>query len=581
MTEVDDRTGKVRDLPSHLSSSDVDEWLHLIQRDLVLPADYGVLLIGSIAEGFGNTTSDIDLLILLDDREERPTGKTMMRWGVDGSRRVEVLFRSNEDLELLAKSVRSGAANREDNPRYILDFYQRITRGVALWNAAFCERARQGFDEKVAARQVSAWAREKATWNSIATSFESAIGGDIASAPWATETTFFAAVAWAAEANESYVGDKWLLEKLIRLEVEEAVLNRVQSLLCDDGAPHPLHMNSCLALMEYFQFERPAFDFASVSLAVASELSEHEIDGRLYLYRGDTIWALNDDVGSVWKEISGGTSVGVLLATAKDERRLRKILFDLHRSGLVIAHLGESWSWVRGNELTPVAMRFGALTARGYVSASHDWVIEQIPLPLRRFVASSMDLLYSALYLGILQEDVMGSYEARQRGALALQIKYMARKAADVLLSAHGINPLPPKHESISRMMELTTVPDESRSAILACASKAVIDDVDAAEAYASANALPSALPDFLAVQQVVDINKSAEGMQFAFTLGVPWIQLAQELGVPSQFAQEEDEVEAARRGEAVSRLTPEAVVRHLVGWKTTLPRASSGNTNR
>src|SRR5262245_19412040 len=96
---------------------------------LELPPGCAVVLEGSIAEGFGNESSDIDFLVIAEQDRDLPGMPTILF--VDG-RRVEVRFRSvrqvREHTATVLSAARSPGRLREDE----LNRVQRLAGSFPL-----------------------------------------------------------------------------------------------------------------------------------------------------------------------------------------------------------------------------------------------------------------------------------------------------------------------------------------------------------------------------------------------------------------------------------------------------------------
>ncbi|WP_083268255.1 hypothetical protein [Lentzea guizhouensis] len=121
--------------PEQLTSL-LDETLELVAA----PPGCGAVLEGSIAEGFGNSSSDIDFLLLADDDHEHPTMPTIVF--VQG-RRVEVRTRSLSQVRAQVDAVLSGVdAGFASLPAALLDRCQRLLGSFVLRDNDVVRQAR-------------------------------------------------------------------------------------------------------------------------------------------------------------------------------------------------------------------------------------------------------------------------------------------------------------------------------------------------------------------------------------------------------------------------------------------------------
>src|SRR4051812_20116089 len=122
----------------------VDELRRLLDSALEqvdVPEDCGAVLEGSIAVGFGNSSSDIDFLLIDDSDREHVTMPTILF--IEG-RRVEVRMRSVRQLARQFEELRAGAAGprpytiSED----LLNRCQRLSCAVPLRRPALVAEVR-------------------------------------------------------------------------------------------------------------------------------------------------------------------------------------------------------------------------------------------------------------------------------------------------------------------------------------------------------------------------------------------------------------------------------------------------------
>ncbi|HMJ01339.1 MAG TPA: DUF6001 family protein, partial [Conexibacter sp.] len=177
----------------------LQELLDLALERMRVPDGCAAVLEGSIAEGFGNVTSDVDFL-LLDDSDETYAGTPTVLFA-DG-RRIEVRLRSTrevaEDHAALRRLGAAGARAAGRIPEDLLNRCQRLAQAFPLRGeslvAAVQAALPDGELEAVASRAF-AWRSRQHGRLAVALL---TLGEQQPAAAWAEAALAFGAKAWAA-----------------------------------------------------------------------------------------------------------------------------------------------------------------------------------------------------------------------------------------------------------------------------------------------------------------------------------------------------------------------------------------------
>ncbi|MFD6161584.1 AMP-binding protein [Nocardia sp. NPDC060256] len=452
-----------------LTAERVGQLLDAALESVAIPSNSTVLFEGSLAEGFGNEGSDVDLLVLAPGDEELPTLPTVLF--IDG-RRVEVRTRSESQLrrqlEQVAKAatvteldedlpnrcqrflratvVRSGTPD-VDELRTLLP-HSTFTTLVADWWTA---RAEQALRYAIALRTLKS--RDEAI-------------------DWARNGLLQAIKGWAARRGESYLETKWLPQQLDRIGSDE-LIDRYRD-LSDPGAwaggdstrtygdalPGVLGDAKARALSEQATWAQ-VFELAT-DLGVEGVIDDPDqllfarvpgvttwaIGQRVHVIRGDSdVFVLSDSGARAWRSVVFRHSLAAVLGRQQHDSTAE--LAEFLRLGFV------GLQWRRGEVLTPALAMCKPVRpytpvastlapALGVTGAARDDAIATLsPLPARRFTECAMSLVWSNIVLENAREDLAGAVKNDQGAVADIAAHRMIAMGVRVVLSAFGIHPLP------------------------------------------------------------------------------------------------------------------------------------------
>ncbi|MEU8894686.1 nucleotidyltransferase domain-containing protein [Nocardia sp. NPDC048505] len=449
------------------SARPAPDWARkLLERTLELvaiPDDSAVLLEGSLAEGFGNSGSDVDFLVVAPGADELPTLPAVLF--VEG-RRVEVRTRSagqlreqllrladgpDEDLLnrcqrfLRAIEIRSGAVDLVDL-RALLP-YSRFAGVLADWWTA---RAVQALRYAVALRALGARAEA---------------GG------WARDGLLQAVKGWAAHRGETYLETKWLPHQLDRLPPDPLVqryreLADPDSWLLEDAERDFGDLRGALGdgrarlLGEQLTWEQvwelaAAFGVTGVAddphqvlLARLPKITTWTIGERVHVLRADRdVFVLSARAARAWRSVVFRRSIREVLDGGAPDSRSEFAAFV--RLGLV----GLQWRGAGPLEpalamckplrpSTPVPG--GQTPVLGLTGAARDDEIATLcPLPADRFTACGMNVVWSNIVLENAREDLAGAVADEQGAVADIAAHRLIAMAVRILLSSFGVHPLP------------------------------------------------------------------------------------------------------------------------------------------
>ena len=443
---------------------------HALER-MRVPEGCAAVLEGSIAEGFGNITSDIDFL-LLDDSEETYAGTPTVLF-VAG-RRVEVRIRSTreaaDDRAALWRLGAGGEGAARRIPDDLLNRCQRLARAVPLRGESLVAAVQATLPadelERIASRAF-AWRSRQRGRLAVALL---ALGQHESAAAWAEAALTFGAKAWIALRGETYVDAKWLSEQLRRVrgrgDREDAlVVDRCRVLLPRASARSSpqAYVEEVVALLPSLGVAGCGLEPERVTFRRRPGVTTWPIDGRVHVLRdGRDAFVLGDAAARAWRGVVFGrplTQLPVLTkpgSSGRDEPAEGDLMAAFHRLGLV------RLSWRGGGTIAaspivtpPPGAARPPLTLCGATPEDGGAEISLVPLPARRFAASGMSLVWANVMVENAREDAIGALDQGQWGVLSEVVRRMLRWASLSLLNAYGVDPLPAHEEACAQLAGL------------------------------------------------------------------------------------------------------------------------------
>jgi hypothetical protein len=439
-----------------------------------LPADCGMVIEGSIAEGFGNDTSDIDFLFICDDDYDYPTMPSILF--VDG-RRVEVRTRSLSQVREQASGLLDlAAAGPRGVSRISVDLLnrcQRLSRSFPLRNDALVDRAQNVLPASHLPAIVSPWfahyARQAMRYAVALNAMHQFEEG----ANWARVALARAAKAWLAAQGETYVEPKWLPQQFLRSGADASDLverfwsltrTRDVAVTSDDS-----YLAATARLVHEFGVDRCPPDPTMVTVAPERHVTTWQVGDKVHIIRGrQDVFALGSQAATVWRSVVLATPLPDLLTrTGQDPATSGEILAEFHRVGLLRLR------WRNGGTITsaqpyapalpstpPPSTSMPILGLDGAVMPDENTQLALMPLPAKRFGAAAMAHVWSNVMIENAREDLTGALAQQQWGVAEISAHRMLLHACRVLLSAYGVSPLPPDSAIVERLRQLPQVPD-------------------------------------------------------------------------------------------------------------------------
>ncbi|MFF2996019.1 hypothetical protein ACFVTC_15800 [Streptomyces sp. NPDC057950] len=436
--------------------------------------DWAVVLEGSIAEGFGNPSSDIDFLLIGRDGADLPTMPSLLF--VDG-RRVEIRTRSVRQLAEQFTALEAGAGRPGRLSEDLLNRCQRLLGSHPLRGHALVDEVKALLPAGRLREIAAGWWTHRAQQSLRHAMALDCLGEGAEAADWARAGLVQAVKAWAAGLGETYLEPKWLSLQLDRAGRAD-VRDRYWALESAAPAGHEAdavhgYLGECLAFAAELGITGVAWRPERLTVERAARVTTWQTGERVHVIRDRRdVFALGGRAGAVWRSLVLGTPLPAVLAGARragaaDSGRL---IAAFLRYGLV------RLAWKGAGTVTPalpLAAPAGPVTppphsappllsVRGAAVSGPDG-IDLVPLPAERFAAATMALVWSNVVVENAREDLDGALRRGQWRVAELTSRRAVHAALRGLLSSYGVNPLPADTDLVRRLSLLPSLPGSVR----------------------------------------------------------------------------------------------------------------------
>jgi hypothetical protein len=503
------------------------------------------VLEGSIAEGFGNETSDVDFLLVEPGDHYHPTMPSILF--IDGAR-VEVRLRAVEEARRQATEVsriaQAGPAHLAGIDQWHLDRCQRLVRGLVLENPELVDQARLLTRDEVS-RIVATYFGEVAR-RSARNALLMATLGEVDEAVAAARAALLQGVkSWVAERDEAYLEYKWIRHQLERAPDGHAVQERFAALdakgaeLTDAG----LYVAECLQFLGELGIDDCEPDTTSISLVRDREVTTWPLGSRVHVVRHRRdVMALGERAARAWRSIVFDVPLPESVAYLDEQGAgLRTHVGEFFRLRLLTAR------WRDGVEIPPrssytppPAAARPVVSLDGAVApADGEPDVWLVPLPADRFASAGMALSWANVMIENAREDAMGALGREQWRVFETAVRRMLGHACRALLTAYGVFPLPSLEEAPLRLGVVSGLSRDMLDSVARLQrdmrpsnherATALLDEVERVVQVARDKTETSLFPASFA---------SADGWRQTMEIGCDWVRLGAYLD--SQFPVDE-----------------------------------------
>jgi hypothetical protein len=496
------------------------------------PPTYGAVLEGSIAEGFGNSSSDVDFLVVGSGDGDLPTMPSVLF--IDG-RRVEVRLRSEAQLarqvDLVLSRASAGSDALRSIPEDLLNRCQRFTNSVTIHDPGLVEELRARLPRAALERIVSAWFADAARQASRHALVLRLLHCDELAARWAQRAVKLAAKSWLAAHGETYLEEKWISEQWMRVDGHDGLRARFSDAEARAATHTPEYLGECLKLVLDFGVVGWEKAGERVRLARRPGVTTWQLGDRLHVVRDRRdVFVLGATAARAWRAVLFGVPLlRVLDAVPLAPEDAGAMIAEFWRTGLLSVTWGSDGAVVGMREHTPAPQsRRPIVSTHGLTPVGQG--VELGPLPARRFAMAGAAQAWHNMSLENAREDLAGALDAGQSAVSAVAALRMLRNASLIALSAYGVDPRPASEEA---PWEVARVPDMPPDI-----AEAAVDLERELTGTGLVNGAPvlARLKRFIRrVREVVESDfpdsfGSADGWCHTLSLGYDWVRLGAHL---------------------------------------------------
>jgi predicted nucleotidyltransferase len=453
-----------RDDPTHKFNA--SKLLREVVGDLFGEVEFGAVMEGSVPEGFGNRTSDVDFLIVVPDTYSSSEVPVI---SFVGGYRVEVRRRRVSDLLKDAEVVNS--LNLDDRPKLStlssekLDTYQRFMDGEVVLRSPILETALRPYSRTRFAEVVKAWHVAKMRTALRRATALNMLGDAAAARGWIRAAAISAGKSWVASRDELYLSDKWLGEQQARADMPSDV--RAAFWLFVESDVYTSRFSGALKdgveWIGRLGCSLDEADYACPLFGQSSKITTWAVGRTTLVLKGRTdLTMLSDQCATTWRRIAYGRPIADFFKKRPNEPLVRESLAALSRAGLLTITWDDGEVWERNGAPPLAVLASPPLSQNGLREVAGKCPpVGLLAAGSVRVIFAGCELVWANVCVENGWEDFHGAQEAGQWQAVASAARRTLAWACQVAFSAAAINPPPDRQEIVSRLTDLPEFPNE------------------------------------------------------------------------------------------------------------------------
>lgn len=498
----------------------------------VVPDGATVHFEGSLAEGFGNSGSDVDILLLVPGEADRAVMPTVLF--VDG-RRLEIRAQSHEQVRTRLLQVRAAidTGSLRGVTEDLLNRVQRFLHGVPLHVGP----GYAGLLDVVSYREFTElsarWWRRRAEHCLRYGAALVLLAETDEATSWLREGLLQAMKAYLADRGEAYLEVKWLPEQIARLRRREParaeLLDEYRALDERPGTGRE-GVEQLLELAARLGARAVGLDPADVVLKRAAGVTTWAVGSSTHVVRGRSeVFVLSAGCAGSWRQVVFGQSVA-------DTRAAPRHVALFARHGLI------ALSWRGVGVLRPAAAmcdpvrpltpppsgRRPVVTVDG---APADGDISRSPLGATAFAECAGGLMLANMVLENAREDFAGAVRDEQWPVASLCGRRMVAMAVRILASAWGVTPLPGDPVLLNALKHLVPEHRDLAETAHALAQLSIQDRDEARRVEVELEEFAARVREVTGGQGFPSSFQSREQWQQTLRRGYQWLRMGGYLG--------------------------------------------------
>jgi acyl-CoA synthetase (AMP-forming)/AMP-acid ligase II len=531
----------------------------------VMPDDATVHFEGSLAEGFGNESSDIDLLLLVPGTDEQAVMPTVLF--VDG-RRVEVRSQSHEQVRKrllrVRKAIDSGTLSgvTED----LLNRVQRFLHGIPLRIGPHYGSLLDIVSYRECTELTARWWLQRAGHCLRYSAALVLLDEPTEALSWAREGLLQTMKALLANHGEGYLEVKWLPQQMARLRTQadrtvSELLDEYQALddLCTAADGRRELIQRMLNLAARLGAPSVTVDPANLIVKRRPGITTWTIGATTHVVRNKTdVFVLSPQCAQSWRLVVFGQT----LARAQAARRCIRIFA---RYGLI------ALAWRGAGVLRPVAAmcdpdrpltpmpsdRRPVITIDGALA---DGDIARSPLGAKAFAECAGALMLANMVLENAREDFTGAVADQQWRVASLCGRRVVVMAVRILASAWGITPLPADAVLLDALGQLVPEHDELAQTARHLVELSIRDREEALRVQSDLDSLVTQVRQVSGGEAFPSSFTSREQWQQTISRGYQWLRIGGYLDAYVELDEVRDLLASGGAQPGVNASSPQAL---------------------
>lgn len=383
-------------------------------EDFDFPKDIGVMMISSIAEGYGNPLSDIDILLVCDSTAHFLSTRHMTY--VD-EKRCEIFIFSESQIAEIGSRALAWSENEmieyKDESKRDLQFYQRFCEGRVLRSSKCLERIRAKLKIDRIAEKLIEYDKVLLQDSARRLKFYEAIGDGERSLYYANIALKMGAHLYSSLNGQYNRSDKFLYSKLKRLALPPSTLRRLRTLMFYK----PSHrMSDYLVSIEKLFRELAIYDYyrtTNLYVAASKDIKIVKAWGSTYVVSGDEVFIVKDEYVADLERMLNEKCIAIRESTDRDSMRLAKELFAYqlvnvacNDNGVICTPRSSS---IRQNSNT-VRVNWSGVEI---IDVPDDYCILKLNVSAGLLARSGLNLALQGMYFATFREDAIGAIRNR------------------------------------------------------------------------------------------------------------------------------------------------------------------------
>lgn len=541
-------------------------------KDYMYAGKFGVAIFGSVAEGLGNSLSDIDILLVYEDPNADKVPMREMTFIDD--RRCEIFVKTIDELEGLASRVNSwaDAIPMKGLPEFLwaIDTSQRIANCIPVEGADIINRAKGLFSKEHIARVVCNYEREEMR-DCFNKAFAcSVLGLHEQSRVLATEALVHAMGLYCSKRGDTYRSPKFIMAKLQRLGFDHGRINEIRQILARSTMPHQ-SMEFMEEIMEAAKTFGEVLVPAPFDLVAATDLKFFTIGSSCFLASSSNVFLVSRTHEERARDLSMGRAVRSTNVDA--DKEFAEFLGIALASGLIGARWSDdsgSRTYFRYVDSLEACSSFHVTFSDVSVDVEHQsMLLVKLDTTADTLIQAGINLGQDAMLYSNRREDALGALRERRWDEVEHALREMTYAVCHIAIGSTGKYKRPTPEWLL---VTLAALPDrvKFREHAARILEMSVCDSTSALRMYEEVEAFLCRLPKDITGELLHAFESGLALWKTVQTL-VAWGDGAITMGLPV-LADEGNGAEAIRafKESPVSRFMKPDAMAKLAGWQRT-----------